>query len=304
MRSTRSGWAVLLCVVSAHAFADERATASCARRLAIAFTGADVAPTGDPADARAFIDQLTATPAFAERFARFINSKLNATPGQNSGEDATYHFAKYVLENGLKWEDMFLGKLDLTDAGAVKVVTSPNGLGYFRSRAWRVRYAGNEEAGVRIVSAYRMMQNTVGLKLAAAPIPAGTDFSASGREAAGCRGCHYESWYALDKVAVVLGTVTRNSGVPSFKAYDGPAMPLLGKSIADDAQLIEALVHSQAFEVNACRLAAEFVFGRPENSCDGALFDRCITAFRSSGRMQDALATIGADASFCSGVSR
>jgi hypothetical protein len=282
------------------AYADP-VTPACARRLGIAFTGAPSAQsTGGSASE--LTASFLASAEFFERFARFINSRFNPIPGQTPADDTAYHFVRYVLEQGLPWEQLFLGKLNLMN---VRVVPDEGGLGYFRTNAWQVRYAGNEEAGVRIVSAYRMLQNTVGLKLAPAQIAAGVDSSATGREAAGCRGCHYDGWYALDPMAVVLGRVTRNgAGDPSFPPYQGPAVELLGQSMSSDAELVAALVHSQRFQVNTCRLAFEFLFGRTENSCEGPVFDRCVTAFGQSGRIQDALAAIATDDLFCAGTAK
>ena len=88
--------------------------------------------------------------------------------------------------------------------GARTVVADPDGLGYFRSRPWMVRYAGNEEEGYRLSAAVRIQQNIIGLDVTAVTNQPGVDVSASGRMAPGCRGCHYDPYFGLDKVAKIL----------------------------------------------------------------------------------------------------
>ena len=65
-----------------------------------------------------------------------------------------------------------------------------------------LRYAGNEEAGIRISAAYHMIQNTTGFEVPASVAKPGEDRSATGRQASGCAGCHYQPWFALDSVYV------------------------------------------------------------------------------------------------------
>ena len=182
----------------------------CATRLSIAMLGkspstalmTNTAPQTD-------IDAMLTSADFQERFARFINATFNDDPGMTAAEDSAYYLAKYVLQNNRPWKDMFIGqyKVDVPagSTNAPPVVTDdPNGLGYFRSMPWLLRYAGNEEAGIKISTAYRMMQNTLGLKLVASTNAPSADISATGRQAAGCRACHFDSWFALDKTAGVL----------------------------------------------------------------------------------------------------
>jgi hypothetical protein len=269
----------------------------CANRLSVAFLGkspsAELLANKDPQSA---VDGMLGDAAFVERFGRFINSELNNGPGANVAEDATYTLAKYVVGNDKPWKDMFVGKYDVTDT----VVADPNGLGYFRSDAWMRRYAGNEEAGYRIVSAYRILQNTTGLELTATTAVEGVDLSATGREAAGCRGCHYESWYALDKVARVLSLRKGMGANMTFTAPTaGPQQILGGKTIANDGELVNALVESTNFKFNSVRLAFKFLYGRPETTCEGAVFDKAVDAFETKGSIKDAISTIAKDATFC-----
>ena len=78
---------------------------------------------------------------------------------------------------------MFVGKLNVVEQnGRVRVRNDPNGLGYTRSDAWAQRHVGNEGNGVRINTAYRVMQNTFGLELVAADLPADADTTVEGRK--------------------------------------------------------------------------------------------------------------------------
>ena len=285
------------------AAADQAANERCANRLSIAFIG-KTAPASQmtAVDPKQAIDSLLQSPDFYERFARFINSELNDSPGPSATTDAPfladapYHLAKKVLAVGGPWSDMFLGKYRLVSvASNASVVDDANGLGYFRSEAWYRRYEGNEQAGIKIATAYRILNNVVGLRLPAATGAPDTDQSATGRKAAGCAKCHYDNWYALDKVASVLPL----KGQP-YNAYrGGPKEMLGGKMIANDQQLVTALVESENFSVNACRLAFKFLYGRHDNQCEGALLDLCVANFKTQKTIQSALATVARDASFC-----
>lgn len=269
----------------------------CATRLSVALLGkspsTEMLSAANPQDR---VAAMLEDADFVERFARFANAQLNPEPGANVAEDASYTLAKYVLENDKPWKDMFVGKYDVTN----EVTEDPNGLGYFRSDAWMKRFAGNEEEGYRIVAAYRILQNTTGLELTATTNVDGVDLSATGRAAAACKSCHYDNWYALDKVSKVL---SRRKGTGNNMTFDpptdGPQQILGGKTIKDDQELVEALVASENFKFRACRVAFEFLYGRPESTCEGAVFDKCIDAFVKDGSMKTAIATIAKDPSFC-----
>lgn len=279
----------------------------CASRVSIAMIGDGASPellaSANPQSA---VDELLKDDRFIERFARFINSQFNMTPGATPAEDASYYLAKYVLENDKPWTDMFVGPYDVAPSNAQQpnsaavVTTDPEGLGYFRSRAWMVRYAGNEPEGMRIVAAYRMMWNTIGLVLTATTNAPDADLSASGRQAGQCAGCHFQPWFALDKVATVLGTRRGTGNATQFTPPAGGAQQILGGvSVSNDKELVEALVADEAFSVNACRLAYRYLYGRDEYSCEGPVFDRCVDAFKKDKRIQSALTLVAKDATFC-----
>jgi len=281
---------------------DER----CVTRLYTAMLGEGAPPTAVTSEPQASFDALAEEPRFVERFARFVNSQMNNAPGAAPAEDAAYYMARFVLENDKRWSEMFVGRYDVApedpDAplGSAAVTASPDGLGYFHSRAWMVRYAGNEPDGIRIVYAYRMMQNIIGLQLAASTNAPEADVSAKGRESAQCAGCHYTPWFALDSVAAVLG---KRNGIGADAKFtpsvNGKKVILGGVSISDDRELAEALVANEAFSVNACRLAFKYLYGRAETSCEGPVFDRCVAAFKADGKITSALRAVAKDASFC-----
>lgn len=269
----------------------------CATRLSIAVLGTSPAPAlmaaANPQDQ---VDAMLADAGFIERFARFTNSQLNPQPGEKAAEDASYTLSKYVLTNTKPWSDLFVGAYDVTNA----VAPDANGLGYFRSDAWMRRYAGNEEDGYRLSAAYRILQNTTGLELTATTNVQGVDLTATGRQSKDCRGCHYESWFALDKVAKVLSRRKgQNANMTFLPPTEGPQQILGNKTIADDKQLVTELVASENFRVNACRLAFKYLYGRIENTCEAQVFERCVDAFAKDRTMQSALAVVAKDPTFC-----
>ncbi|MBK6461113.1 MAG: hypothetical protein IPF92_08915 [Myxococcales bacterium] len=274
----------------------------CATRVSIALLGSS--PSAALAtNPQGQIDTLVSDPAFIERFSRFLNASFNNDPGATSKEDASYHLAKHILENKKPYADLFVGqyKVDGDNQGNnVQVTADPNGLGYFRSQPWLLRYAGNELEGYKIVTAYRIMQNTVGLELVASTNAPGVDVSAGTRTTnPGCKGCHADSWYALDKAARVLTKVVRQGNNTTFTPpTDGPQQ-VADKTVTNDKELVEALVGSPNFGFNACRLAFNFLYGRPENACESKVFDACVTEFKAKGTIQSAVASVAKDPGFC-----
>jgi hypothetical protein len=313
MMNFKNAMLVGLTMAASQAWAQAALTADqaerCATRLSIALTGK--APTTalmSNASPQSDVNALIGGADFQERFSRFINASFNDDPGATAVEDSAYYMAKYVLTNNLKWEDMFIGQFSVTQGAAVNGTTPPpavvadmNGLGYFRSPAWLRRYAGNEEAGIKLSTAFRLMNNTIGLRLVPSTNSPGADITATGRQAAGCRACHYDSWFALDKVASILTVkVTATNGNVSFAPKTAMSADILGQTgVVDDKDLVTRMVKSEAFEFRACRIAFEFLYGRPELTCEGPIFDRCMTAFKADGKIQSAIAAVAQDATFC-----
>ena len=268
------------------------ALARCARRVAIGITGkAPSAALLTSQNPQGEVDQLIASPEFIERFSVYINSEMNLNSGASSAEDASYHMAKYILTNNLPYRDMFVGKYNVNSPqgmpNTVTVDADPMGLGYFHSRAWLVRYAGNETAGIKIVTAYRIMQNMVGLKLTAVSnadgVPTGKDVRTTN---VNCTQCHAPDlskeptkWWALDKVAAIL-TVRKGTG--NNMTFDPPTtaeVDLGGQKVHNDIELVQVLAASEDFNFNVCRLAFKYLNGRTENTCEAAVFDKCVSDF-------------------------
>jgi hypothetical protein len=280
------------------------ANARCATRLSIALLGD--APTKELLGSQtpqASVDGMLATPAFRDRWASFVNAKFNGGPAADPLTDTVYFMARWVVANDKPWKDLFIGAYDVvasTDKKSLDVVPNANGLGYFRTKPWMLRYAGNEEAGIRISAAYHMLQNTTGFAVPASVAKPGEDRSASGRQASGCSGCHYTSWFALDKAAAVLSRkkVDGNGNV-TFDASTVTPTPLLGKTLTNDADLVNTLVASDYFLFAQCRLVFEFLYGRVENQCEAPVFDKCVDALKSTGKIQPAIAAVAKDAAYC-----
>lgn len=281
----------------------------CATRVSIAFTGKE-ASAAVLANPQGSIDTLLTDAAFIERFSRFINGDFNETPGATSAEDSSYHMMKYVLEQKLPYKDMFLGQYRVAgdaQGNNVQVTADPNGLGYFRSQPWQLRYAGNELEGYKLVTAYRIMWNTVGLNLVASTNVPGADISTAARTSnPGCTGCHGPAdknaaapWFALDRAAKVLTKVRRQNGMVTFTPPTEAPQMVADKMVNDDKELVQALVDSPNFSFNACRLAFKFLYGRPENVCESKVFDACVTEFKAKGTIQAALASVAKDPGFC-----
>jgi hypothetical protein len=269
----------------------------CATRLAVSLLGQSAKPELlGAADPQASVDAMLDDPAFIERFATFANAQFNPQPGETKAEDASYTLSKFILTAKKPWKEVFVGPYAVADA----VTPDPNGLGYFTSKAWMTRYAGNENDGYRIVSAYRILQNTTGLHLTATTNTDGVDRSATGRLAAPCNSCHYQGWFALDKVAKILSRRQGTGATIKFvPPSEGPQVLLDGKSYANEKELVTALVQSENFTFNACRLAFKFLYGREESTCEAPIFDKCIDAFKATGTMQAALAAVAKDPSYC-----
>jgi hypothetical protein len=276
----------------------------CAVRLSIALQGksADPAQLTAP-DPQAAVDGMVLSPEFAERYASFVNSELNGGPVTNANDDPIYYLAKYVITQQKPWSDLFLGAYQVTPATAagagMDVKADPEGLGYFRTVSWMKRYAGNEDKGLMLVAAFRIVQNTTGLELVPSIGNPGDDRSANGRKAPSCKGCHFDEWFAIDTVANLLPTRTGQGDAVKFTAPTAGAQQLLGKLVANDKDLLETLVASDAWKFNQCRSVFKFLYGRPENQCEAKVFDACVGALESTKTIQSAVAAVAKDASFC-----
>lgn len=305
-----SCWATAAVALAQPQFARER----CASRLAGNLVGQsprDVLDGGLLAvsSPQSLVPAVLETPQFVERFSAYVNASFNLEPAQFLQEEATFYLAQKVLIEKKPWSEMFLGRYAFlpaagssTQAQRLASLRQPPliaefaadagvGLGYFGSPQWRTRYAGNEAAGYRLVHAYRLLNNVIGLQLAAAVNTDG--ITAEGRQTAACATCHYRPDYGLDLVARVLPL--RGRVTPA----DAPQTLLGGQTVTTERALVEGLVASGDFSFNACRLAIRYATGRPEYACEGPLFDACMQAFQRTGTIQAALTAITQHPTFC-----
>lgn len=273
----------------------------CAVRISMALLGDSPAPeVATSSDPQSAIDAMVRTPVFIERFARFINSEVSGSPSEKPGDDPVYFLAHHVLTQDKPWSDLFIGPYSLTPtATGVTIGDDPTGAGYFRSNVWRKKFAGSEEQGVMIVAAFRMVQNTTGVELQASVGNAGEDRSAEGRKALACKGCHYDQWYALDKVATLLPKREGTGDAMKFIAPTAGPQQLLGKTLADEKDLLETLVASDAWKFNQCRRVFRFLYGREENQCEAKVFDACVDVLTETKDIKKAVASVAKDHSFC-----
>ena len=277
------------------------ATARCGIRLSAALLGkgADAALLASP-DPQSQVDAMLATPEFADRFARFTNSQFNGGPSPSATDDPVYALARYVVSQAKPWSDLFVGPYAVTaNATAMDVTADANGLGYFRSPSWMRRYAGNEPAGYMLSASFRILSNTTGITLTPSVGNPGDDRTATGRAQQPCRSCHFDAWYALDTFARLLPMRKGQGATMTFTPPTAGAQALLGKTIADDRQLVETLVASDAWRFNQCRLVFEFLYGRPENQCEAPTFDKCADALANQGTIQSAVAAVAKAPGFC-----
>jgi hypothetical protein len=303
----------LVALAGARARADDgaadraRASQRCAVRLSIALLGKSADPALLSSDnPQGSVDAMLATPEFADRFARFVNSEFNGGPSASAADDPVYWLAAHVVSQKKPWTDLFTGAYQVAaaspTASSMTVTADPNGLGYFRSPSWMKRYAGNEPAGYMLTASFRILSNTTGLTLIPSVGDPGDDRTASGRQAPACRGCHFDQWYALDRFAKLLPMRKGTGDTATFTPPTEGPQSLLGKTLANDRDLVTTLVGSDAWRVHQCRNVYRFLYGRIENQCEAPVFDRCVDALGSAtspGTIQAAVAAVAKDPSFC-----
>jgi hypothetical protein len=150
-----------------------------------------------------------------------------------------------------------------------------------------------------LVAAFRIVQNTTGLELTPSIGQPGDKRGEDGRRKDPCKGCHFDSWFAIDTVASLLPLRNGTGAAATFPPRDVEPVQLLGKTIASDKELVSTLVASDSFKFNQCRMVFKFLYGRPENQCEAKTFDACVTALETTKTIQSAVAAVAKDASFC-----
>ncbi len=275
----------------------------CANRLSIALVGKSADATlFSAADPQSSVDALLQSPAFADQLASFINSRFNGGPATDAKSDTVYWLAKYIVTNGKPWSDLFVGSYDVVANAAgdgMDVKDDPKGLGYFRTDAWRRRYAGNEAQGYMLSASFRILSNTTGLVLTPSVGQPGDDRTTTGRMAAPCNSCHFNPWYALDHVARLLPMRKGMGDTMTFTLPTEGPQQVLGETISTDQDLVTKLVGSDAWKFAQCRNVFQFLYGRNENQCEAPVFDACVSALENQKTIQSAVAAVAKDPSFC-----
>src|SRR5438132_499790 len=84
-----------------------------------------------------------------------------------------------------------------------------------------------------------LLDTTLGLHLIPSTNAPDVDITAGGRQAVGCRGCHYDGMFALDLAASVLGRRVGTGDTMTFDAPSGQPVTLLGGlSVSNDKELV------------------------------------------------------------------
>ena len=284
---------------------DAHAAVRCRKTTAIALAGRlPLAAESALQDDQAFRTAVMNSDDFRDRFASYLMRELNNAPAEDRFQDALYTMTVDVLKERRPFSDLFKGKLTIKlspTTARYYVTDDPDGLGYFRTSGWMVRYAGNEGEGIRLTTAYRVMHNLTGMKLTAVNNAEAGDVSKKGRESPHCRGCHYDGWAPLDPIAALFGKRRGIGASIEFLPPDpGVSATVAGHVVKSDRELVELLVASNDYKVRMCRLMFKFVYGRDETSCEAPVFDRCVDVLNAEDSAVKALDTLVSQGGFCS----
>lgn len=289
--------AVLLATLSVGATPAEL---RCVARISEALVGYGPSRTVEPTDREGLVESLLQSPDFVKGFAGFINARFNPVMGDRPYDDAVYYAAKYVLENGRPWHEIYTGRFGWVGPNYTQFLEDPAGLGYLGSPAWQKRYAGNDHDGFMLIAAYRLLHNLTGIVLVPSPFNGEDSATVEGRSAQPCRQCHFDSPFALDKIAQLLPKRQGNGNRVQLLPPVGGSVELLdGRSYSDLRQVVERLIDSDDHRFWTCRTVFEFVYGRPENACEAPVFDACVDAYLARGDIRDALRAVVLDPGFC-----
>ncbi len=239
------------------------------------------------------VDDMLKDTKFIDYFSSFVNAHMNWGPEDRIQDNPVYAMVRYhMFRRDLPWKSLFLDRVKVDDQN---VNNYADGVGYFEDKEWKDRYAGNEEDGYRLRSAYMIMNNMIGLNLEAITVSATGGSSRADRQTPGsvCFHCHYRFDFALDKVANILTKVDRERSTMNGIVYtDQPesvSEVIYGETVTDIRSLATMLSERPEFYVNACNIAFEFVFGRESDGSDPEIFGQCVTKFKASGKIQDAI---------------
>jgi hypothetical protein len=272
----------------------------CVAKISEALVGYGPERDVDPTKPIEFTETLLASENFVKGFAGFINARFNRTQGEKDSQEAVYFAVRHVLANNLPWRDVFAGRFGWVHPNLTEIVEDPTGVGYFTNLAWQTRYAGNDVDGFMLIAAYRIVQNMTGKVLVPSPFNGDASANVVGRSNEPCRSCHFDSPFALDKIARLL-PMRRGAGarVELLPPQGGPVEILDGASYNDLRSAVERLIDSDDHRFWTCRTVFEFLYGRPEYACESLVFDACVDAYTARGDIRDAIRAVVLDESFC-----
>ena len=237
------------------------------------------------------VDAMMSNDEFIEKFSMYVNAHMNWLPGDGKRNNPVYMAMKYYIfkDNQEKpWKELFTGGYDLYDNG---YNPREDNSGYFSDRNWKKVYKGNEEFGYKLRTAYLILNNQIGLNLEALTV---NNAGGSGRNARQdpnnvCVACHFNSDFALDRIAQILPLVDRQSSdaqnLIEIAALGPFNQEIYGQTVSNLKELTEVLASLDAFNTNACNIAFQFVFGREHRGADKAIFEQCVDEFKQDGHI-------------------
>lgn len=254
------------------------------------------------------VDAMILEEEFQENFAEFVNAHMNwlpaegrnnnpvymgvtrylFTPRQNSGHATEYPW-KNLFTEGYRPYDGGFNPQDMEEGAGGQRAS-----GYFSDKGWKKTYKGNEEEGIKLRTAYLILNNQIGLNLEALTVSNSGGSGKSDRTDpnAVCYGCHVASDYGLDNIASILPRVNREtSDAQNFneKPAESNSQVVYGQTVTDLKSLTAVLAERPEFFTNACAIAFEFSFGRERRGPDREVFDGCVEAFTESGYITTAV---------------
>ena len=156
---------------------------------------------------------MTSDWAFIDRFSRFLNACSTTRPARNVPTRRVISSRRASCGTAKPYRELFTGKAHRRPAQSVveqqrRGQGRPAGIGYF-NLAVLGSLRRQRENGVRLRKAYRILNNTSGSVVAASNAACAPGREArrgtGARTAVRCRSCHFDSWFALDRSAGVLG---------------------------------------------------------------------------------------------------
>lgn len=309
------GLVALSALSSAPAMGAAQNSMQCSQKLySTLFGRAATATELELANPLSNVDSMLQDEEFHNKFGEFVNAHMNWIPAEGSRNNPVYMgITKYLFkpgpnewifdENGNRTDQKYTQELPWAYLFTKGYETYDNGYnpktqdrcmnaasGYFSTDYWQKTYKGNEEGGIKIRTAYMIMNNQIGLDLEALTVNSsgGSGLEARSDPSTVCYACHFATDFALDKVASILPKVDRTKAPDEQGCTDLPfagntQTTVYGQTISNLPELTELLAELPQFDENACSIAFEFVFGREERGADREIFEPCIAEFEKSG---------------------